>query len=209
MEKKNKKKPSCPIGLGGILIRIALILMVLIMLSIHLTGGLYAKYKSAASSSDSARVIKFQQLNVVETGDFTGDHQFVFIPGVPLRKSIQVSFGGSEAKTIVFVKVQAPGWTVTNKKNFVDSQGQLSWSVANEWQYLKSEGDTHVYYITLDPNKALGATEFIRDQQVNVSENGRVDQYLKYPPTAFTVTAYAMQANGVSSEAEAWSMLSN
>lgn len=208
MEKKNKKKPSCPIGLGGILIRIALILMVLIMLSIHLTGGLYAKYKSAASSSDSARVIKFQQLNVVETGDFTGDHQFVFIPGVPLRKSIQVSFGGSEAATIVFVKVSAPGWTVSNKTDYVDSQAQLSWSVANGWQHLESKGNTHVYYIELDPNEALGATEFIKNSTVNVSEDGTVDQYLQYPPTAFTVTAYAMQANGVSSVAEAWSMLS-
>lgn len=37
----------------------ALVLMILTMISIHLTSGLYARYTTTATASDSARVAKF------------------------------------------------------------------------------------------------------------------------------------------------------
>ena len=37
----------------------ALVLLLLTMISVHLTSGLYARYTSTASGSDSARVAKF------------------------------------------------------------------------------------------------------------------------------------------------------
>lgn len=210
MEKKNKRRSSYRIGVGGIILRAALVLFVLILLSIHLMGGLFAKYVSSASGHDSGRVIKFHELSVEETGDFVGDYQFTFIPGVDLKKSIKVAFGGSEAATIVFVKVDAPGWTTQNGRKFTDSQGQLSWSVADSWTYLPTNDGAYVYYITLTPNKNLPATEFIQGGVVQVSEEGEaLEIYSKYPPTSFTVTAYAMQSNGVNSVAEAWSALNH
>lgn len=44
---------------GSLLMRIALILLCLLLVSFHFTGGMYARYKSTAESSDSARVAKF------------------------------------------------------------------------------------------------------------------------------------------------------
>lgn len=47
-------------------LRIALVLLCLVLLSTHFTGGLYARYRSTADGSDSARVAKF---DVRVTGD--------------------------------------------------------------------------------------------------------------------------------------------
>lgn len=60
MEKKNRRRSSYRIGLGGIILRAALVLFVLILLSVHLMGGLFAKYSSSGKGGDDARVAKFQ-----------------------------------------------------------------------------------------------------------------------------------------------------
>lgn len=61
MEKKtNRTRPSGKIGIAGILLRAALILLCLIMLCIHLMGGLFAKYSTSGKGNDSARVAKFE-----------------------------------------------------------------------------------------------------------------------------------------------------
>lgn len=63
-------KPSGrpPMRLGSLMIRIALILLCLVMISIHLMGGMYAKYTTKGNGSDDARVAKFDvKLTGVET----------------------------------------------------------------------------------------------------------------------------------------------
>lgn len=59
-------KPSAPVPIGSIMMRIAAVLMCLVLLSLHLMSGLYAKYSSSGNSDDSARVAKFQ-VNVTGT----------------------------------------------------------------------------------------------------------------------------------------------
>ena len=50
---------------------LALILFVLTMISIHLTSGLYARYATVATASDSARVAKFAVSGALDRGDVT------------------------------------------------------------------------------------------------------------------------------------------
>lgn len=61
------RKPSGrpPMRLGSLMIRVALILLCLVMISIHLMGGMYAKYTTKGSGGDDARVAKF---DVIITG---------------------------------------------------------------------------------------------------------------------------------------------
>ena len=69
MEYKNQyMKPSArrPIQMGHVMMRIALVLLCLVMISFHLMGSMYARYSTKASSSDDARVAKF---DVKVTGD--------------------------------------------------------------------------------------------------------------------------------------------
>ena len=185
----------------------------LVLLSSHITSGPYAKYSSQSTGSDGARVIKFGDLTVTETGDFTSvgtnENQFVFVPGVDLKKDIRVSFEGSEASTIVFITVKAPGWTLENKKNFEDSKGQLTWSVADGWTHLQADGDTHVFYYSLDPNEPMTNTPFIKDGKIQVNTNGTVDMYYDYPDVSFSVRGYVVQANKFATAAEAWASISS
>ena len=48
-----------PIRLGSLMMKAAAVLACLVLLSFHLMTGLYAKYSSTATGSDSARVAKF------------------------------------------------------------------------------------------------------------------------------------------------------
>ena len=200
-------------SLGQLMMAFSMICFCLVLISTSMMSGLYARYITRGTGSDSGRVIKFHQLNVIETGDFkklaSGENQFIFIPGVPLEKNVKISFGGSEALTIVFVSVEASGWKMTNKVNFLDAQEQLSWSVADQWTYLKSNGNQHTYYIVLNPNQVLTETEFIKNNTVNVSSDGTVSMYQNYSPTNFVIKAYAVQANGFETVAEAWESLNN
>lgn len=59
MEKLNNGRPSGKLSLGGILLRAALLLLCLVLLTVHLMGSLFAKYSTTASGSDSARVARF------------------------------------------------------------------------------------------------------------------------------------------------------
>ena len=52
--------------LGSLMIRVALILLCLVMISIHLMSGMYARYTTKGSGGDDARVAKFE---VEITGD--------------------------------------------------------------------------------------------------------------------------------------------
>ena len=141
----------------------------LVLLSSHITSGPYAKYSSQSTGSDGARVIKFGDLTVTETGDFTSvdtnENQFIFVPGVDLKKDIRVTFKGSEASTIVFITVETPGWNLNNK-SFTDSKGQLAWSVADGWTHLETDGSTHVFYYALEPNTPMNDTPFIKDGEI-------------------------------------------
>jgi hypothetical protein len=203
MGKANMKLTS-----GELLMLLAGILLCLVLISLHLTSGLYARYTTSASAYDSARVIRFNQLTVTEQGSFTsagsGENTFVFAPGAPLEKDIKITFGGSEASTIIFVAINAPEWKLTDKIHFTDSQGLLSWSVDSGWTFLKSDQDTYVYYKELAPNETLDDVGFIKDDAIQVSAEGTLAIYAGYPITQFTVKGYAVQSNGFESVEAAW-----
>ena len=65
---------------------VACVLFCLTLFSFHLCGGLYARYTARGSASDSARVIKFGELTLTETGDFFQPGKLLIIPGVDLTK---------------------------------------------------------------------------------------------------------------------------
>lgn len=191
----------------------AALLFCLVLISVALLPGLYARYTGGDSGFDSARVISFKQLTVTENGDFVnvnGVNQFIFTPGVSLQKRILVSFGGSESATIVFIEVQTHGWETADHRNFIFDNGQMTWSINTNWEYLKTDGDTQVYYKHLAPNEMISELSVIQNDQINVSSNGTVEAYNNYDKDeiGITVTAYVAQSNGFSTEEEAWNSIS-
>ena len=53
-------KSSSGKRVGSLLIRVALLLLCLVLLSVHLMGGMYAKFVSTGQGEDEARVAKFK-----------------------------------------------------------------------------------------------------------------------------------------------------
>lgn len=153
-QKTDNRKPSM---IGSTMLFVAGILFCLVLISTAMLGGLFARYTTGSSGSDSARVVQFGDLTMTETGDFVGDERKAIVtPGVDLSKKIVVEFEASEVAAIVFVQVTAPNWDVdTDTHTKFNLNGKLSWTVADGWEYL--EGSQYVYYKALAPNTPLTA----------------------------------------------------
>ena len=187
---------------------LAIVLFWLVIITTYMSSGLFAKYSTMGKGGDSARVITFGDLTVTETldtGVTTTGGNLIFVPGTTMKKELTVDFEGSEADTVVFVALEAKGWSftapnATDPASFALKQGEntlMSWKMENGWNYLASDGERHVFYIFLDSNTPLKNKPVIKDGQITVN----VATYDAYDALAgvdlnLDITAYAVQANG-------------
>ena len=187
---------------------IASFLFCLTLISIHLTSGLYAKYISSASGNDSARVIKFGELTITETGDFYEDNKLMIIPGVDLIKKATVSFSGSESATYVFVEITPSKWSTTDNKTFsLMSNGKtaMQWNVAEGWLFLKSDNGTYIYYRELTPNTELIATDIIAENgKIAVSNQITKSEIQVMTGISIKLRATVVQSGGFENPEAAW-----
>lgn len=190
---------------------IASFLFCLTLISIHLTSGLYAKYISSASGSDSARVITFGDITLTETGDFEDGNAYI-IPGVDLTKKAVVDFAGSEAATYVFIEVTAAEWQPSDDNYsftiYSEAKALIDWSVADTWTYLTKTDDTYVYYRALAPNTEIDAADIIaNDGNITVREYITRSEILALKDLSIKLRATAVQSGGFENPTTAWNSL--
>ncbi len=187
---------------------IASFLFCLTLISIHLTSGLYAKYISSASGNDSARVIKFGELTITETGDFYEDNKLMIIPGVDLIKKATVSFSGSESATYVFVEIMPTGWSATDDVTFAllsNGKTAMQWSIADGWVFLKSDNGTYIYYRELAPNLELVTADIIaRNGKITVSDQITKSEIKAMTDVSIKLRATVVQSGGFENPEAAW-----
>jgi hypothetical protein len=187
---------------------IASFLFCLTLISIHLTSGLYAKYISSASGNDSARVIKFGELTITETGDFYEDNKLMIIPGVDLIKKATVSFSGSESATYVFVEIMPTGWSATDDVTFAllsNGKTAMQWSIADGWVFLKSDNGTYIYYRELAPNMELVTADIIaRNGKITVSDQITKSEIKAMTDVSIKLRATVVQSGGFENPEAAW-----
>lgn len=189
---------------------IALFLFCLTIISVYLTSGLYAKYIGSASGNDSARVIKFGELTITETGDFYKDSKLMIIPGVDLYKRAVVDFGGSESATYVFAEIVPDEWTTSDNKIFsILSNGKtaMQWTVADGWEFLKSDNGAYIYYRELAPNTVLKADIIAGDGKITVSEYITKGEIGSFTDISLNLRASAVQSGGFENPAAAWNSI--
>lgn len=193
----------------NIALRLAGILFCLTLVSFYMVSGLFAKYTTSGKGSDSARVIKFGDITLTETGDFYKDNKMWIVPGLDIEKDAKVSFEGSEAATYVFVQVQVSDHWSCDDGVFTMEGGKIRWTVAGGWERL----DDDVYYRALEPNETLTA-DIIKDGIVTVSDGinrgdmldiEEVGGVKKTISVAFR--AYVVQSSGFASAQAAWNSL--
>lgn len=189
---------------------VAAVLFCTILLTAHFMDGLYAKYKTSDTGDDSARVITFSDITITETGDFNSEGKLILVPGVNLTKQATVDFGGSEAATYVFVKVELgpkTQWTYDQSSMTFScvsgSDAWIQWKMENGWTYL--EDSDGVFYQELSPNETLVAEPIIAENgTLVVSENISRTQISKASGISIAFEATAVQSSGFETVQDAW-----
>ena len=205
MAKRKRYSVNIPMFIAGAL-------FCLVIFSVHFTSGIYARYSTTAEGNDSARVASFGELKITETGDFDNEgKKAMLLPGVDLKKDVEVTFGKSEVATIVFVEVTVSrNWEVSlPAKDFSFKGNDIQWQIADGWNVLSeasavgSKTSVFVYYREVPANEGLGTVDVIKDGKTKVSK----DLTRKEMPEdifEIDIRAAVVQNGGFASVAEAW-----
>lgn len=202
---------------------IALALLCLTLVTSHLTSGLYARYVAQDESFDSARVIKFGNIRLIEEGSFFEEGKLRIIPGENLQKRAVINFIGSEAATYIFVEIAVSSdWTVTDDgRTFSIISGTetlMSWSVDERWNNFEFNESTrtYVYYYIHDggeilpPNSSLVNVDIIANNgTITVSENITREQISTMNNITMGIRASVVQAGGFDNISEAWNSIAS
>ena len=193
----------------------ACVLFCLTLFSFYFTGGLFARYTTNNAGSDSARVIKFGDISITEEGDFVsndGKNTFMIIPGVDLKKDVELSFTGSEAATYVFVTIAPKNQTAEDNYTFTYKIGEsvmLQWSIDASWKFHAETDGTYVYYRTLEPNESITDADVIAgDGKITVSKSITKSEIKNMTDISIKLRAAAVQAGGFKNVTEAWNSIS-
>lgn len=184
---------------------IALLLLCAVLLSSYAISGLYARYISEESGADSARVIRFGDISIIEPND----NNLILTPGVTSQNRVMVDFKGSESATYVFVIIDAPNWTYTSN-NTLKIGNLVTLSVMNDWTYLKKEETSFVFYKELAPNTVLNQVELFAEQAdgvrgAAVASNATAQELAELNgKVSFSVKAIVVQSIGFENVTEAW-----
>lgn len=188
---------------------VASVLFCLTLISFHLMGGLYAKYTAGSARSDSARVITFGELALLESGDFGADGKWMIIPGVDLQKKAEITFEGSESATYIFVEVVvSSAWITSDQYHFTVKSGDktvMQWEMADGWEIVSSDSQgTYVYYRHLAPNKSLEADVIADNGKISVSDQMTKSEIGNMTGISIGLRASVVQSIGFESPAAAW-----
>lgn len=194
---------------------IASLLLCLTLFSFHLTSGLYAKYTTVSSGSDSGRVAAFGNITLTESGDFYETNKLMIIPGVDLVKKAVVDFTPCEMSVYVFVEITAPSWDTSDNRSFSLYSGSkplMSWSVGADWDYVTGADGTYVYCYKneLAPNTAVSGCDIIANGgAVSVSEYITESDLSTLGDVEISLRAAAVQSGGFDSPSAAWTSISS
>ena len=141
--------------------------------------------------------------NKLETKKATKVDNYKIIPGVDLPKDPTVEVKANSEACWLFVKVEEENWPA-----FVDANKtkNVSYSIANDWNAL--QGQTGVYYRTVDATTTDTSFDVLKDNEVTVSDTLTKEDIkgINTNPT-LTFTAYAVQKDGIDTAADAWAKI--
>ena len=168
---KHAKKTTRFGGNGKIVYRTAGILLVVTLLSVHLMGGLYAKYTHSASASDAAQVaaglpaIELKEhkavltdgIYVLNSTEVAGNTYERVIPGVDIAKDPFVRLSGtSEVSYALYVKVE--------EKNLPST---VTYKMADGWSPVTGQAGVYQYTGTITSNTPI---YILQGNKLTVSE---------------------------------------
>lgn len=199
----NKKTKKTGVPLRAILLYICLCTFVVV-------GVTFSKYIASSGDGDSARVVKFDDISITETGDFVNGGEnggkLLLVPGTELEKKACVNFAGAETASYVFLEVSEGGFEYSAPRSFTAQGGKISLSIGDEWNVLDTSDGRHIYYIELEPNTPLNEFPIIKDNAVSVDWKLKNSELSNMDALSIAFKATAVQTDGRSAAA-AWDMM--
>lgn len=181
---------------------IALVMMAVLLVAASVMGTL-AYLTSTASVTNTFTVgkvaITLDEAAVdvygapIENADRVSANKYKLIPGHAYTKDPTVHFAAGSEASYLFVKVEN-GIAAIEADTTIANQ-----IIANGWTALDSV--TGVYYQKVDANTTTAAIDYKVFETFKLKGNADVSNYEN---AAVKVTAYAIQADGFTSAAAAW-----
>lgn len=200
----SKSKINIPLRAAGILFCLTLI-------STCFTSGFYARYISRNTGDDYTSVAQFNDLTILESGSFEDDGTMLIIPGVDLTKNAIVKFDGSASSTFVFAEIEvSPNWQKANNSFAIKQNDKtlMNWSVSNEWIYLKTKNNTHIYYQELEPNTSLESNIVSNNGLLQINNQTTTSDLATINNIYINFRASVIQSNGFETPELAWEAIS-
>lgn len=186
-------------------------LLYLLAATLIFTGVTFSKYLVSTNAGDSARVVTFGDLELVEADK---PEKYIITPGVNISKNPLMSFGvnkPSETAVYVFVSVDANGWNCADNRTYTiardNAENLMIWSVAHDWTYLTTDHARQIFYRTVPAGGSISGVPVISGGEITVSEKLYASDLSDLEPATKSIIfqAYAVQTQGFDSADAAWS----
>lgn len=176
-----------------------LMLVLALALIVGVAGGATFAWLTATSDTVT-NTFTYGDINIT-LGETTGS-DYKIIPGVDIEKDPLVTVEAGSEACWLFVKVEEEGTFVANK---------VTYSIADGW--TKGDGTkipANVYYRAVDAVKNDTDFAVLKDNKIYVSDTLTKIDISGIPtttPPKLSITAYAIQKDGMNTAAEAWAAI--
>lgn len=176
-----------------------LVLVLALALIVGVAGGATFAWLTA-KTDPVVNTFTYGDINI-ELKEETGS-DYKIIPGVDIAKDPKVTVKAGSEACWLFVKVEEEGTFVANK---------VTYSIADGW--TKGDGTkipANVYYRAVDAVKNDTDFAVLKDNKIYVSDTlTKIDiKDISTTTPKLSITAYAIQKDGMGSAAEAWAAIS-
>lgn len=176
-----------------------LVLVLALALIVGVAGGATFAWLTATSDTVT-NTFTYGDINI-DLAETTGN-DYKIIPGVDIKKDPKVTVKAESEACWLFVKVEEEGTFVANK---------VTYSIADGW--TKGDGTkipANVYYRAVDAVKNDTDFAVLKDNKIYVSDTlTKIDiKDISTTTPKLSITAYAIQKDGMGSAAQAWAAIS-
>lgn len=176
-----------------------LVLVLALALIVGVAGGATFAWLTATSDTVT-NTFTYGDINIT-LGETTGS-DYKIIPGVDIAKNPLVTVLAKSEACWLFVKVEEEGTFVADK---------VTYSIADGW--TKGDGTNipaNVYYREVAANDANQEFPVLKDNKITVSDTltkEDIKDISTTTPPKLSITAYAIQKDGMNTAAEAWTAI--
>lgn len=185
-----------------------LVLVLALALIVGVAGGATFAWLTA-KTDPVVNTFTYGDINITLEENTGSDYKI--IPGVDIEKDPLVTVLAKSEACWLFVKVDEENWP-----EFADGEGEnavrkVNYDIADGW--TKGDGTNNipanVYYREVDAKDAAQEFPVLKDNKITVSDTlTKIDINEKLTTTPkLSITAYAIQKDGMDTAAEAWAAI--